>query len=60
MIYKYFLKICITQWIQAHGMPAIVAYGVFLGEIIVPLMFIFGILVRSAALIFACTMLLPG
>lgn len=47
----------IIGMVQAHGMPAIVAYGVFLGEIIVPLMFIFGILVRPAALIFAFTML---
>ncbi|ATA21745.1 putative oxidoreductase [Gibbsiella quercinecans] len=40
-----------------HGMPSFVAYGVFVGEIIVPLMFIFGILVRPAALIFCATML---
>ncbi len=40
-----------------HGLPEFVAYGVFVGEIIVPLLFIFGILVRPAALIFCATML---
>lgn len=47
----------IVGMVQAHGMPAIVAYGVYLGEIIVPIMFILGILVRPAALIFSFTML---
>lgn len=47
----------IISMVVHHGMPSFVAYGVFVGEIIVPLMFIFGILVRPAALIFCATML---
>ncbi|WP_413736236.1 DoxX family protein [Sodalis sp. RH21] len=40
-----------------HGMPAFVGYGVFIGEVLVPILFILGILVRPAALIFCATML---
>ncbi|TCV95601.1 DoxX family protein [Biostraticola tofi] len=47
----------IVGMVTAHGMPSIVAYGVFVGEILVPVMFILGILVRPAALVFCFTML---
>ncbi|WP_244267110.1 DoxX family protein [Sodalis-like endosymbiont of Proechinophthirus fluctus] len=46
-IHKFLFEINgIIGIIQAHGMPAITTYGVFMGETIVPFMFIFGILVR--------------
>ncbi|MEA9389887.1 DoxX family protein [Acerihabitans sp. TG2] len=47
----------IVGMVVQHGMPAFVAYGVFIGEIVVPILFILGILVRPAALIFCATML---
>ncbi|HEY0209518.1 DoxX family protein [Acerihabitans sp.] len=47
----------IVGMVVRHGMPAFVAYGVFLGEIVMPILFILGILVRPAALVFCFTML---
>jgi len=46
-----------TQWIsailEAKGIPAFIAYGVFAGEIIAPIFIILGFLTRPAALIYA-------
>lgn len=39
------------------GMPGWFAYGVFIGEVIAPLLVIAGILVRPAALVMAATMI---
>lgn len=47
----------IIGMVVQHGMPAFVAYGVFLGEIVAPILFILGILVRPAAVVFCGTML---
>ena len=46
----------IIGMVVQHGMPAFVGYGVFIGEILMPILLILGILVRPAALIFAFTM----
>ncbi|TKI07191.1 DoxX family protein [Martelella alba] len=40
-----------------HGMPAFVGYGVYIGEVLMPILLILGILVRPAALIFCFTMI---
>ncbi|WP_213991371.1 DoxX family protein [Sodalis sp. dw_96] len=40
-----------------HGLPAYVGYGVYIGEVLMPILLILGILVRPAALIFAFTMI---
>ncbi|KAA8998917.1 DoxX family protein [Affinibrenneria salicis] len=40
-----------------HGLPAFVGYGVFVGEIVAPVLMILGILTRLSALVFSLTML---
>ena len=42
------------------GMPGFIAYGVYVGEVIVPLMMIVGFRTRLAALIFAFNMLVAA
>ncbi|NUA42995.1 hypothetical protein HAT93_00608 [Dickeya solani] len=42
--------------LAAHGLPGFIAYGVFMGEVLMPVLMILGILTRPAALIFSCTM----
>ena len=39
-----------------EGFPAFLAYGVYLGEIIIPLLLIIGLYTRISSLIFAATM----
>lgn len=46
----------IVGMVTSHGLPGFVAYGVFVGEIIAPVLIILGILTRPAALILALTM----
>jgi len=42
---------------QSNGLPSFFAYGVYLGEVLAPLMLIFGIRVRLAAILIIVTML---
>jgi len=42
---------------ESNGLPAFFAYGVYLGEVLAPLMLIFGIRVRLAAALIIVTML---
>lgn len=42
--------------LEAAGLPSFIAYGVFLGEIVAPILIILGILTRPAALVMAGTM----
>jgi putative oxidoreductase len=46
----------IEGMVMAHGMPAFVAWGVFVGEIVAPLMLILGVQVRIAALLVVLNM----
>ncbi|XBS69657.1 DoxX family protein [Acerihabitans sp. KWT182] len=46
----------IIAMVVHHGMPAYVGYGVYIGEVLMPVLLILGILVRPAALIFSFTM----
>ncbi|ANE74332.1 DoxX family protein [Dickeya solani] len=46
----------IQGMLAAHGLPGFIAYGVFMGEVLMPVLMILGILTRPAALIFSCTM----
>lgn len=50
-----------TSWIaeslQAQGIPGFVAYGVYIGEIITPLLIILGLFTRPAAFIYAVNLL---
>ncbi|MEI7375209.1 DoxX family protein [Dickeya chrysanthemi] len=47
----------IQGMLAAHGLPGFIAYGVFIGEVIAPVLMILGILTRPAALSFAFTMI---
>lgn len=47
----------IQSMVAAHGLPGIVGYGVYVGEVIAPILMILGILTRPSALIFTLTML---
>ncbi|HTN48515.1 MAG TPA: DoxX family protein [Burkholderiaceae bacterium] len=46
----------IESMLQARGMPAVLAYAVFIGEIVAPLFVIAGVWVRPAALLIAVNM----
>jgi putative oxidoreductase len=46
----------IRQRVIDHGLPAFVAHGVFIGEVVVPLLIIAGIFTRPAAAIFSFNM----
>ncbi|XTZ37076.1 DoxX family protein [Salmonella enterica] len=47
----------ISGMLVAKGLPAFVAYGVLVGEVVAPLLIIIGVLTRPAALLLAFTML---
>jgi putative oxidoreductase len=47
----------ISAMVQANGWPAWVSYGVFVGEIIAPVLIIIGLLTRASALIVVINML---
>ncbi len=47
----------IEGMLAAKGLPAFLAYGVYVGEIIVPILLIIGFRTRIAAIIFAFNML---
>lgn len=46
----------IEGMVQSHGLPAFFAYGVFVGEVIAPLLLIFGFYARIGGLIIAFNM----
>ncbi|MEB6377747.1 DoxX family protein [Leclercia adecarboxylata] len=47
----------IAVMLEAKGLPGLIAYGVFIGEIIAPVMIIMGWFTRPAAFIFAFNIL---
>lgn len=42
--------------LQEQGLPAFIAYGVFVGEILAPILIILGLFTRPAALVYAFTL----
>lgn len=46
----------IESMVQSHGLPGFLAYGVFVGEVIAPLLVIFGFYARIGGLIMAFNM----
>lgn len=46
----------ITGLLQQHGLPGVLAYGVYLGEVIAPLLVIVGLATRPAAAVVAINM----
>jgi putative oxidoreductase len=47
----------IEQMLESKGLPGALAYGVFLGEIVAPILILFGILTRPAALVVCVNMI---
>ncbi len=47
----------IADLLQSHGLPGFIAYGAYIGEIIAPIMIIFGFITRPAGLIVAVNLL---
>jgi len=47
----------VAQMVQAAGLPAFFAYGVYVGEVLAPLLLIFGFYARIGAVIVAINML---
>ncbi len=47
----------ISGQLTAHGLPAALAYGVYIGEVVAPILIIVGFLTRPAAWIVAINML---
>ncbi|HZW17175.1 MAG TPA: DoxX family protein, partial [Luteimonas sp.] len=47
----------IEGMVVAHGFPGFVAYGVLVGEVLAPLMLLFGVYARIGAVIVAVNML---
>lgn len=47
----------IKELVVSFGLPSLLAYGVYVGEIIMPLLLILGLLTRVSALVFGATML---
>ncbi|HHX8952931.1 TPA: DoxX family protein [Escherichia coli] len=47
----------IVSILQAVGLPGFIAYGVYIGEVMAPVLIILGIFTRPAALIYALTLL---
>lgn len=47
----------IVGMVEAHGLPGVLGYGVLLGEVVGPLMLIFGFHARIGALLVAINML---
>ena len=47
----------IMQMLQAHGLPGFLAWGVYLGEVVAPLLVIVGVWTRAAASVMAINML---
>lgn len=48
----------IEGMLQGHGLPGIIAYGVYVGEVIAPLLVIIGFYARIGALIMAVNMVI--
>lgn len=48
----------ISGLLAQNGLPAFIAYGVYVGEVVAPLLLILGVLTRPAALIIAFNMLM--
>jgi putative oxidoreductase len=46
----------IESMLDTNGLPTLLAYGVYVGEVVVPILLIIGLLTRFSALIFAVNM----
>jgi putative oxidoreductase len=46
----------IADILAKHGMPAVLGYGVYIGEVVAPLLILIGLFTRAAALVVAINM----
>lgn len=46
----------IAASLQSAGLPAFIAYGVYIGEVVAPILIILGIFTRPAALVYTLTL----
>jgi len=46
----------IADILAKHGMPAVLGYGVYIGEVVAPLLILVGLFTRAAALVVAINM----
>jgi putative oxidoreductase len=46
----------ITGMVQGAGLPAVFAYGVYIGEVVAPLLILVGVFTRAAAVVVAINM----
>jgi len=57
-LYKLMYGIAgISAMVQANGWPGWIAYGVFIGEMVAPVLIILGVLTRASALVVVLNML---
>jgi putative oxidoreductase len=47
----------ITGMLEKHGLPGVFGYAVYIGEVVAPLMILFGIYTRAAALVVVINMI---
>jgi putative oxidoreductase len=47
----------VGRLLSNHGLPAFIGYGVYVGEIVTPLLMLLGLWTRPAAIVFAVNML---
>ena len=47
----------VRDMVESAGLPSIIAYGVYVGEVVVPVLLILGILTRWSALVFVVNMI---
>lgn len=47
----------VVQMLQSHGLPGVLAYGVYIGEIVAPLLIVVGLWTRAAAAVVIINML---
>jgi putative oxidoreductase len=47
----------ITGMLEKHGLPGVFGYAVYIGEVVAPLMILFGVYTRAAALVVVINMI---
>jgi putative oxidoreductase len=55
---KLLLRLAVGVLLLFHGVPAFIGYGVYIGEVVAPILVILGVLTRPAALVVAFDLLM--
>ncbi len=48
----------IHQWITSYHLPAFISYGVYIGEVVAPIMLILGLFTRAASFVIVLNMII--